>query len=385
MLLSQLVLLELICAGFLVFYFYPAHSRIFHYDYSDYVDKIPEEHVKNFGKNDPGSVYWFDPVLGWNTGPHLNGLNSSGCQGKPWSYSTDELGSRSGPSSDETALISLYGGSYTFGAEVDDHQTWQHFLSVLTGTRVHNFGVGAYGPDQALLKLERNLAKGIRTPIVALGLYSAGISRTVNTYRPFLSRDAGLRLGFKPRLTDKNGHYEWLGSPLTSLADRKTIQGGFEAAKKDDYWYASNERKPRMGFPYSLTMASMAYHLVFEYERKKSLWNTDHVAARNVSEIVRRFVEFGKQEDFVPVLVILPELGELEGYADGKPPYYQEFLEVVRETYDPSELILVDVYQEEFDPHEFSRPGCHPSEYGHRIIANSVHGKIEHLIDSSKP
>ena len=384
-LLFQLVLLELTCAGFLLFYFYPARSEIFYYDYSDYLDNIPEEHVENFERNDPASVYWFDPVLGWNTGPLLNGLNSSGCQGKPWSYSTDELGSRSGPYSDKTALISSYGGSYTFGAEVDDHQTWSYFLSVLTGAKVYNFGVGAYGPDQALLKMERNFEKGIRTPIVALGLYSAGISRTVNTYRPFLSPDAGLKLGFKPRLTDKNGHYEWLDTPLTSLADHKFIQAAFEVAKKDDYWYAANERKPHMGFPYTVTMARLAYYLLFEYEPKKSLWNTDHIAARNMFEIVRRFVELGKQDDFVPVLVMLPELGELQGYADAKPPYYGEFLEVIQENYDPAELILVDVYQEKFDPSEFSRPGCHPSEYGHRIIANSVYGKIVHVIDSLEP
>ena len=281
-------------------------------------------------------------------------------------------------------MISLYGGSYTYGAEVDDDQTWQYFLSTLTGTKVYNFGVGGYGPDQALLKMKRNFANGIRTPIVVIGLYSAGIGRTINTYRPFLVPGAGLKLGFKPMLTDKNGRYEWLHNPLGSLDDPSTFNASFDEAKIHDHWYAQNERKPRMGFPYVFTLAKVAYYSLFEFEPKRTLWDAGHLATANVAEIIKRFVEFGRQEDFIPVLAFLPELGELDGYNEGEPPYYQEFMQLIRETYNPSELVVVDVYEARFDPYKFSPPNCHPSEYGHGIIANSVYEKIGHLIDASK-
>ena len=121
---------------------------------------------------------------------------------------------------------------------------------------------------------------------------------------------------------------------------------------------------------------------VLAFEPKKKLWDVGHVAAARVDEIVRRFVELGKQNGFSPVLVFLPELEELAGYNDGKPAYYAQFLQSFARRYPSQDLILVDVYEENFDPYEFSPPGCHPSAYGHEVIATAVFNDTRALVEA---
>lgn len=68
-------------------------------------------------------------------------------------------------------LIATYGDSHTAGAEVDDRETWQFYLEKQLGYEVKNFGVGGYSTDQALLKFEKNVARGEISPIVILGVF----------------------------------------------------------------------------------------------------------------------------------------------------------------------------------------------------------------------
>jgi hypothetical protein len=70
---------------------------------------------------------------------------------------------------------------------VDDDETWQAYLAAAIGKPVWNFGVGGYGPDQALLALERNLGAGLRTPIVVLAMINENLNRLMMTYRSFYS------------------------------------------------------------------------------------------------------------------------------------------------------------------------------------------------------
>jgi hypothetical protein len=51
--------------------------------------------------------------------------------------------------------VLLLGDSIAFGLEVGDEETFAHHLDVAHGFEVVNLAVDGYGPDQALLKLER--------------------------------------------------------------------------------------------------------------------------------------------------------------------------------------------------------------------------------------
>ena len=96
-----------------------------------------------------------------------------------------------------------------------------------------------------------------------------------------------------------------------------------------------------------------------------------------MEEIVHQFMVLAEREDFTPVIVFLPESGELAGYDDGDPPRYAKFKKKLQESYASADLIMADVYEEELEVGPFmTRAGCHPSEYGNKIIARAVHRAI---------
>jgi len=156
--LFQLLLLELACFLFIKFYFFSEHRRFFYEDYEQRFDNLPMALVSRFSgyKQSIGADVKFDPDLGWDNIPMIGGRYFT-CRGDPWQFSFDQYTSRKTPSvSPDDALISLYGGSYTLGAEVNDDQTWQYYLEQTSGEKVMNYGVGGFGTDQAIFKLDLN-------------------------------------------------------------------------------------------------------------------------------------------------------------------------------------------------------------------------------------
>lgn len=328
-------------------------------------------------KQSIGADVKFDPDLGWDNIPMIGGRYFT-CRGDPWQFSFDQYTSRKTPSvSPDDALISLYGGSYTLGAEVNDDQTWQYYLEQTSGEKVMNYGVGGFGTDQAIFKLERNLERGLKTSIIVLGVYSAAIPRVLSSYRPFFAPYGGLELGFKPRLQEVDGGYDWLPSALDDLSENKLLKQAFNKAAASDYFYDNNKLKPRARFPYSLAALRVVKYIVFDYERLSDMWEPQHVAAKRTEELIRRFVELGHTEEFAPVVVFLPQDGELDGYDSGEPAEYAKVYDRISERYDKDELIMIDILDEKMNAKEFSLVGCHPSEYGHRIIAAAVYRELE--------
>lgn len=318
----------------------------------------------------------FDPELGWNIPPHKEGGSKlTGCRGKDWKYTFDEKGSRDIPVPYSNRIISLYGDSYTFGAEADNDNTWQYFLSSLTETYVENYGVWGYGPDQALLKLKRNLKSGLGTPIVILGVYSENIRRVVGTYRSFLTGIFS-PIQFKPVLVKEDARYRWQKIHLMNSFNRKNYLHSFNASKKNDYWYVNNTRKPTKSFPYTWTLGKLIKFVIFDYMlSSRNMWDNER-ARGTFREIVSQFQVLSEQHGFLPVLVFMPEVGELEGYAQGEPSYYADFLQQMETDKNLQGLLIVDVYKEHFDPRKFAywdaTEICHPSEYGNRIIAQAI-------------
>ncbi len=99
--------------------------------------------VRDFGKlrkkdrigNDLGG-YVHDPDLGWDTPRHVRGARRYAIERPQGVF-----------------RVLAIGDSYTYGAEVGDDDTYSHRLETLLGNaEVINFGVRAYGIDQAALK-----------------------------------------------------------------------------------------------------------------------------------------------------------------------------------------------------------------------------------------
>jgi hypothetical protein len=120
----------------------------------------------------------YHPRLGWIPRP---GRVSTG-----WTSNVDASGIRSNgrPIVAASRPILAVGDSFTFGDEVEDHETWPARLEGLLNRRVLNAGVGAYGIDQAFLRAELLLDK-YDPEVLILSFISDDINRTEFSYYPY--------------------------------------------------------------------------------------------------------------------------------------------------------------------------------------------------------
>ena len=110
-----------------------------------------------------------------------------------------------------------FGESFTFGSEVRDGAEWPALLEgLLENTEVLNFGVPAYGQDQALLRFRRTGTLGAE--VVFLGIMLENIGRNVNRYRNRYALFALMPL-VKPRFVLESGKLELVPIPYGTQAE----------------------------------------------------------------------------------------------------------------------------------------------------------------------
>ena len=110
------------------------------------------------------------------------------------------------------APILAVGDSFTFGAEVDDPQTWPAQLQQAVGRRVINAGVSGYGFDQIVLRAEA-LAPLYKPEAIVVAFIADDIRRT--EMRRLWSAD-------KPYFDIESGVPVLRGVPVPPRADPKT-------------------------------------------------------------------------------------------------------------------------------------------------------------------
>ena len=101
----------------------------------------------------------------------------AGCATTGITIEADGRRSTGVPPPGTAAPILAVGDSYTFGAEVDDQETWPAQLQKITGRRVLNGGVNGYGFDQIVLRAEA-LAPVYRPGAIVVAFIADDIRRT---------------------------------------------------------------------------------------------------------------------------------------------------------------------------------------------------------------
>ncbi|MCB0337276.1 MAG: hypothetical protein KDD62_13255, partial [Bdellovibrionales bacterium] len=147
--------------------------------------------------------------------------------------------------------MATFGDSYTHCDQVQNNETYQHFLSKNLHMNVLNFGVGGYGTDQALLRFREAFPK-VQSPVVAIGLITENINRIVNVFRKFYYPKTALSLS-KPRfMLTKDQNLTLIPNPIQSSTEiEKLANPEFLATLAPyDYWY-NRDQYPRLSFPYS--------------------------------------------------------------------------------------------------------------------------------------
>jgi lysophospholipase L1-like esterase len=313
----------------------------------------------------------YDPDLGWvyKTGHPVYGEAK---------YAFDDQG-RVGPRPFATTRVSAYGDSFTLGQGVEADETWSQRLGQSLGTNVSNFGVGGYGTDQALLRLERDCRAGRRADVVVLGVLSENVNRILGNVRAFYTNDTCFPCftnGPKPffRKTAQGWELVRIG-PRPSEGN---LLEDVQRARLHDFWYKG------ISFPYTLGVIRW-YRTDLHADRTcgpicVGRWDLEQ-ARETMLFILRRFVELSREHTFRPVAVFIPNTADFTALERGESAGYQRFLPEARGVQD---LTVVDVLEDGLKP-EHKRYGDngydgHPSAEGHRQIAAALRRHVAPLL-----
>ena len=136
----------------------------------------------------------FDKNLGWTINRNFYQIYDG------IKYTTDKHGFRiSKPSNFNSPFTVLtVGDSFTFGAEVSDHETWQSCLHRSQGSiRFQNAGVGAYGTVQSILRAQDLVLQSSEaTKVLISTLVGSDLERDKMTFfRVFLASQSSKTQG----------------------------------------------------------------------------------------------------------------------------------------------------------------------------------------------
>lgn len=291
--------------------------------------------------------------------------------------------------------MSAYGDSFTESTGPDE-LTWEAELSKLLGRDVLNFGISAYGPDQALLKLKR-LYSRYPTPVVLFGFLPRDISRIVNVYGSarlleetgtFLLNGRPYFMPTKPRFVLENGRLRLLENPVRTEDDfmRLVFEPGFaQRFAANDHFrngYDLDRYFPGVSFPYAwtlpralLTRASGRGPL----PDHAALLMEDPGAVGLLNAIFDDFIDFSRRERFRGIVVLFGEPDELDSYARrGTHRLLTPVIDYLRQKRYPyiDTVAILAKHRQSTQPTDpiarYYDPTNHHSSYAHQVIAKGM-------------
>jgi GDSL-like Lipase/Acylhydrolase family len=310
-------------------------------------------------------------LLGWDNPAGVRRLASCGGEQVTYSYDAARV-RRHGDRSPQNAVVVVAGDSYTQGDDAADDDTYPAALEKIFDVGVANLGVGGYGPEQALLKLESLIDRFPHARVAVLSILSDDTRRMMNSFRPVLNRETGILFGFKPYLRD--GVFQDLvgGDPLR---DFDTMRSAAETAFDTDFW-----RRPRARFPYLIAVSQLFYLPSFWVPlltQAQSLppYEAVHRLASvrgNLRALFDRFEAFTRSRGLAGVVAFIPVSESDQGtgavaLSAASAAQHQA-------------LTFVDVTIKDWSEF-FAGPGCHPSAKGYAAIAADVANAVRPLLD----
>ena len=268
--------------------------------------RVPPDRLRRFDS--------WDRQLGWDNQPNsikLDKTDRSLATGHfrkstPVIISIDGRGSRAAKYGETPAEISIYGDSYAMCRDVADQDTISWYLSSIRGSNCTNYGVGNYGLDQALLKLERNYSSN-PTPVVILSATSITMARCVSIYRHYL--EPGNVLAVKPRFViQDNQELRLLEMPFSNREEMRFIKLKRSVLRQFDEHYSTwKSRRAHLalgGFSeiarkFGRPQANQESDKNFEYEA--SFWRSDGPL---FLRMIARFATFSETRGFKPVFLL---------------------------------------------------------------------------------
>ena len=317
----------------------------------------------------------YDAELGWKL--HRNDANN--------------LGARRNSDYPEKAIydIKSYGDSFTMGAEVTAENTWQAFIEKKTGWDCLNFGVGAYGSDQALLSYKKSK---IKSRYVILGILCENIGRVVSVYPAWY-----MRAWFppKPRFIKQGTGWQLLKMPIDRKDKAALLQDErfVNSLKSVDYWpgyYEDQLQAPaRLRWPALYTVlrhgqffASRAqivfdnwWHPSLQSElqiyKYTHLYDSNSEALQIMKFIIDAFVETANQRAENPVIILFSDQFSIDIFKKYGKKIYQPLIDHLNKN-QYKYLDIGEIFSRENYEQYFNYYNSHYSPAGNKRVAEAL-------------
>lgn len=269
----------------------------------------------------------FDRELGWGIRPGVRQIQEGAV------YTSNQAGIRGTRDytpvpPPEVTRLAAFGPSFTHGDEVSDEETWTFLMeSANPALEVMNWGVGAYGTDQAYLRYVRR-GKAYNPHVVLIGYEEDNYLRNLNRFHAFYNRQ-GLPLA-KPIFIESDCELVLIDQPFTSLAQLATT--AIEAPNrfldmigKHDMHYdpLRYRRTPAdASLLFRLLRTSVVSVLPTPAER---IANERERYERRTLKILHMFVDEVRSQGALPIVVFFPmSIETLRSREVGVMPLYED-------------------------------------------------------------
>lgn len=230
-----------------------------------------------------------------------------------------------------TLRVAAFGDSFVYGNETLWTESWPALMEHADpALEVLNYGVGAYGVDQAYIRFLRE-GRSFAPSIVLICFTTDDLRRLVNVYRRFISV-IELPL-FKPRfeLTESN-QLRLLPSPIRSIEDYRGLLDDprrVRALGASDQWY---ERlvyeNPAYDWSAIVRLLSATWIRIanryFRHDRTFAggVFNPESAAFRLQVAVFQAFRDSVAAAGYRPIIVFLPDRASVAARDAGGPALY---------------------------------------------------------------
>lgn len=358
-------------------------------------DKFPvfqDQLLKKYFENS------FNKDLGWARKHGKDGIDKSPEGNSKYSISLD--GSRYNPDFQNLrARIHVYGDSFAFCRLVNDNETWSYFLSKSLNENVLNYGAGNYGLDQAYLRFLKNIPQQDQKKIIIMNVVPETILRIHSQWKHFL--EYGNILAFKPSFKLSNQYLKKQNNPIQKIQDFRNIKEIILSLSKSDPFYKEKFQKDIITFPHILSIfrnlkiikllwilstsrsknaKKKAFSIILSENHKlQNRYFKNSNKVNLLEKLVESFSKSAKENNLLPILIVMPQPNDLIDIKKGKALYqkiFQDFNKYLP-VYDMAELFLN--CEENIKIYKSGDLGDHPSPELNFKIAEKLRKIIKEL------
>ena len=302
----------------------------------------------------------------------------------------DQTGAKYNPdfSQSNYPCASVYGASFVWGGEIPLADGWVEQLSRKLGCWVANYGVPAYGTDQAYVRFQR--MKQDQAPVTMLGFSPEHIMLDVNQYRGFMGYGPS-PTGIKGRfILDGEGRLEWIHRPR--ISEKEFVEFLRDPANllPHEYLLPDTPDGPvTLRFPYTLTVARVALmpRLRVRFTGRPSWADFYRAGHRSgglalTAAIVEAFVREAEHRGKRALIVVLPGASSFRAEAKFGQPEHAPLIAALAakniDVFDPSPALLTALGQRSYCELYTAPIDCegHFGIEGSRIVADVIMAEL---------